>query len=853
MQLLSTTFTTVAVLVTWSAVAVFPSRAQDIVELEPERQFPRPGHFAAADLDHDGIADATEQALAEQYAPIVFHLSEEPNLPCSVDWMLQRTALMFHDNFCGIHARIYPSQGVGLTQEKLHWSIRGSCSLNDRFDSFGCADFGNLSPPFGFLGSDFSSIFSRSKERTFYLTDVEDEYKPGSPDTRDWVTYFHAYPNRIGGVTIQYWRCYAFNTGTNFAFFHFNHGGDWEGCQVILDSSHALARVIIMNDKDHLKDATADVDIDNGHPQVYVSKGDHGTFAQPWDADPVTDVDDYGYRHESWTGGNVTRPDGHVSTGGALVNVGEKLACLNKQYFIAYSGLWGRPGHFTFTGGYWGPAFNDTNLGKDGFITAWAHDMRTRSEEECYPCHIRWELAPDGELWQIDKPNVRRPRTPYSLVRFLPGDLITFTAGGCVQTGGSGDTWKSYLHPDSDDLYFAEIDLPGVTNCSERLAQYVDRPMEVAGEFPVHLTLGYRDDDYGDNGYWGHDDGTEDQCAGVGDAFVSVRVVRPAAAPTAMTGDAAEIWTAVRSSDGRTLFTGGGHSGAFGEIKVWDIVERRLVETYPRSASLVRSLALSDDGVTLASGEADGTLRLWDTRRSELTWSTTAHVKPVSGLTFQRAAAQMVVSASEDCEIKAWPLSAAGNPLWIRRGVGPQFSLQTLPDGLRLFSGGRGVLIDSADLALRQLNTGNLQIPLAGHKLPVMCAVISTNGNLLITADGSLKSLSAPATARVWDLASTNERFVLNGHNGPIFSLAATDYHGHQILATASADSSVRLWDLATGEEVAVVHTDAVAAAVAFDTMSRLLIVADSTRQASKPSGRVLVWELRRLIARLLD
>jgi WD40 repeat protein len=104
-----------------------------------------------------------------------------------------------------------------------------------------------------------------------------------------------------------------------------------------------------------------------------------------------------------------------------------------------------------------------------------------------------------------------------------------------------------------------------------------------------------------------------------------------------------------------------------------------------------------------------------------------------------------------------------------------------------------------------------------------------------------------------WDVASGNELFVLDGHDGPIFSVATTEFHGHQILATASADKSVRLWDLATGEELAVVHTDAIAAAVSFDAMAKLLIVADSTRLADKPAGKVMIWELKRLVARLVE
>ena len=68
-----------------------------------------------------------------------------------------------------------------------------------------------------------------------------------------------------------------------------------------------------------------------------------------------------------------------------LLNVGEKEAPLNEQLFIAYSGLWGSPGLLYMTSGYWGPAFNETNM-RGKFVTAWCLGMTgARAERECAP------------------------------------------------------------------------------------------------------------------------------------------------------------------------------------------------------------------------------------------------------------------------------------------------------------------------------------------------------------------------------------------------------------------------------------------------------------------------------------
>ncbi len=108
----------------------------------------------------------------------------------------------------------------------------------------------------------------------------------------------------------------------------------------------------------------------------------------------------------------------------------------------------------------------------------------------------------------------------YNNVVFQTGDLVTVSATGCVQTGGSGATWKRYVDPsgpNSDHLYFGTIAIPGIIPLSspariQRVQQF-SIPDGVRPPDNV-LVLGYKDDNYGDNGYWGHDDGTENQCKG---------------------------------------------------------------------------------------------------------------------------------------------------------------------------------------------------------------------------------------------------------------------------------------------------------------------------------------------------
>ena len=131
---------------------------------------------------------------------------------------------------------------------------------------------------------------------------------------------------------------------------------------------------------------------------------------------------------------------------------------------------------------------------------------------------------------RIDEPLVTQRLTEYRDVTFQPGDVVTVNAGGCVQTGGRGRTWKRYVNPSGDNadrLYHGLIWIPGVMGGLARVQGWIGRPLTVQG-VSGYLRLGYEDDGYGDNGYHAHDDGTSDQCKGSGGgaAWIELTIVR---------------------------------------------------------------------------------------------------------------------------------------------------------------------------------------------------------------------------------------------------------------------------------------------------------------------------------------
>ena len=157
---------------------------------------------------------------------------------------------------------------------------------------------------------------------------------------------------------------------------------------------------------------------------------------------------------------------------------------------------------------------------------------------------------------EIDEPDVTHRRTDYRQISFQPGDRVTVDAGGCAQTGGYGATWKRYVNPsgpNSNRLYSGMINIPGATQGEVKIADVLHQTLVVQpGLRPpdMFLRLGYLDDDdgYNDNGYYSHDDGTENQCRNVGNAFVRLTIDHQPGTPNTCAGSTGNkpldlVWT----------------------------------------------------------------------------------------------------------------------------------------------------------------------------------------------------------------------------------------------------------------------------------------------------------------------
>ena len=121
----------------------------------------------------------------------------------------------------------------------------------------------------------------------------------------------------------------------------------------------------------------------------------------------------------------------------------------------------------------------------------------------------------------------------------------------------------------------------------------------------------------------------------------------------------APVWSVAIAPDGQSFITGGGIGGSDTQLnhplKQWDLASGQLVQTFEGHDKAVRSVAISPDGRTLASGSTDETIKLWDLASGSLKTTLEGHKDGILSLAISPDG-QTLASSSTDHTLKLWDL-----------------------------------------------------------------------------------------------------------------------------------------------------------------------------------------------------
>lgn len=262
---------------------------------------------------------------------------------------------------------------------------------------------------------------------------------------------------------------------------------------------------------------------------------------------------------------------------------------------------------------------------------------------------------------------------------------------------------------------------------------------------------------------------------------------------------------------------------ATGQLLVWEWRSESFILRQQGHAVPLTCLAYSGDGQVLATGSADGRVKLWN-GQSGLCFVTFAgeHKGSVSAVEFARSG-RLLISASQDGTVRAWDLIRYRNFRTLTTPTPVQFiSLAVDPAGEVIAAG----TLDTFEVYLWSLQTGQLLEVLAGHKGPISGLAFDPQGGTV------LASASWDGSVRLWEIFQRDRTPQVLEQGAEALALAFSA-DGHE-LAVATLKGTIITWDVALATVSGTIECRR-------DWASRPLDPASVRSLAYAPDGSVLL------------
>ncbi len=293
-----------------------------------------------------------------------------------------------------------------------------------------------------------------------------------------------------------------------------------------------------------------------------------------------------------------------------------------------------------------------------------------------------------------------------------------------------------------------------------------------------------------------------------------------------LTGHAGDVTSIAFSPDSKVLASGstdntirlwsatsGQHLATLEEQIEWGVV------THKGHTGDVTAVAFSPDGTTLASGDRDNTILLWDIGTRQHRIALTGHRGRITALTFSRDGATLV-SGSTDDTIRLWD-TATGKHLDTLEGhESDVIALTFSSDGATLASGDAGSIV-----RLWVGNTGqHLDTRLLSNEVlgnPVRAVTFAPDGVTLASGEGSsywrshytsseflywwTQSNLYSGLTRLWNAHTRERHATIYGHKAFVYTVAFSP--DGSTLASGGESKSLKPHYWANVTTYSVVHT----------------------------------------------
>lgn len=227
-----------------------------------------------------------------------------------------------------------------------------------------------------------------------------------------------------------------------------------------------------------------------------------------------------------------------------------------------------------------------------------------------------------------------------------------------------------------------------------------------------------------------------------------------------------------------------------GQLLVWEWQSESYILKQQGHFDSTNSLVYSPDGQRVITTSDDGKIKVWDIESGFCIVTFTEHTSGVTACEFAKKG-NVLFTSSLDGSIRAWDLIRYRNFRTFTAPTRLSWSCMAVDPSGEVVTAGS---LDSFDIHIWSVQTGQLLDQLAGHEGPVSSLAFAPNGSLLVSG-------SWDRTARIWsvfDRTQTSEPLQLQAD---VLDIAVRPDSTQ--LAISTLDGQLSFWSMSDAEQVA--------------------------------------------------
>ena len=234
-------------------------------------------------------------------------------------------------------------------------------------------------------------------------------------------------------------------------------------------------------------------------------------------------------------------------------------------------------------------------------------------------------------------------------------------------------------------------------------------------------------------------------------------------------------------------------SSKLGQLLVWEWQSESYILRQQGHFDSLNSVAYTHDGTKVVTASDDGKVKIWDTSSGHCIVTFADHSSGVTALETPRMKRNVVFSAGLDGTIRAYDLVRYRNFRTFTAPERLQFTCLAVDSSGEVVAAGS---LDSFDIHLWSVQTGQLLDRLAGHEGPISSLAFAEQTSMLVSG-------SWDHTIRVWDVFGRSAQVEPLQMTSDIQCVAIRP-DGKELCA-AGLDGQIVFWDIFEGVQTNVI------------------------------------------------